>query len=163
MDETRRVDKAPPTPPILQPALDPESQAAAGTRRLHRPHLRHGLLVLAGVTLAVLVFDFALRHQWPLPGCPFERLTGHPCAFCEGCRTVALLGSAHPLQALLANPFVALMVMGASAWGGALVCDGLIGSNLHDRLLDRIRQLPWLRFLVSAILLNWFYLLVRVH
>ncbi|MCP5519739.1 MAG: DUF2752 domain-containing protein [Verrucomicrobiales bacterium] len=143
--------------------MDTAPRSAGGLQPDRWRILRSGLLILSLVAIAVLAFDFALAHTWPLPGCPFENLTGHPCAFCGGCRTLALLGSAHPLRALGMNPFVALSVMATAAWGGALVCDGLTGSRLRITLIQRIQCLPWMRLLMAAMLLNWFYLLVRVH
>ena len=75
-----------------------------------------------GVALRVGAMGFgailaAVVHRVHDPGtlCPVRALTGVPCPACGGTTVFMELGAAHPVKALVANPFVLVGAIGLAA------------------------------------------------
>lgn len=119
---------------------------------------------LAFVWGVLAASSILLRPLWLvlppyLPKCAFRSLTGIPCPTCGSTHAALAALHGHPLQALAANPLVALA-------GGVFVVGGLVAplwavANLPFPEPPR----PWpLRFRITLgaiILANWAYLILR--
>lgn len=95
-----------------------------------------------------------------LPPCPLHSFVGIPCPTCGTTRAVLALAHGEIFEAVRMNPLVVL--------GGVLMLACVIGGLLIQRRTGRFPEPEWtpprrrmLRIaVVSAILLNWGYLVV---
>ncbi|MCG6963419.1 MAG: DUF2752 domain-containing protein [Acidobacteria bacterium] len=127
-------------------------------RKLRREERQ--LAFLWGVLVASA---FLLRPLWLvlaafLPKCAFRSLTGIPCPTCGSTHAALAALHGHPLQALTANPLVALA--GAAFVLGGLIAPLWAGVNLPIPATPRPWPL-WFRITLGAVILaNWAYLIV---
>jgi Protein of unknown function (DUF2752) len=108
--------------------------------------------------MAVAAVVAALVHRAHDPGilCPFRTLTGVPCPLCGGTTVFMELGAAHPVGAVVANPFAL-----AGAIGLAMAPLGLglrwraVSPRTRAWLLGVVVALSWLWQLARFGLLQW--------
>ncbi len=127
-------------------------------------NLRREERQLAFVWGVAAAASIVLRPLWLvlppfLPRCAFRALTGIPCPTCGSTHAALAALHGHPLQALAANPMVAVA-------GGAFILGGLIAPlwaavNLPVPTTPRPWPL-WLRISLGALILaNWIYLIAH--
>lgn len=110
-------------------------------------------LIVAGAVAACWAANFCLKHDlaWR---CPAQVLFGLPCPSCGTTRALAALSRFEVVTALRFNPLVtlALPIWAGVAWWYCLPVRGAAPARV---LPSRF----WL-LLVTAILMNWLYLLL---
>lgn len=127
--------------------------------RLHTAaaHGPTGVAIRAG-GMAVAGVVAALVHRVHDPGilCPIRALTGVPCPLCGGTTVFMELGAAHPVKALVANPFA---LAGAVGLATAPIGTGRMWWAISPRrrawLLGAVLALSWLWQLARFGLLRW--------
>lgn len=136
--------------------------------RLAECSRRADAIPVAGIlAIATLLSALGARVVLVLPGgawttpllCPFRAMTGLPCFACGGTRALGALASGRWAQALQFNPLVAASALGVVVAG---LVSGVRRAARRPALhLDLSRsETALLRFLlVTAIVLNWVYLI----
>ncbi|GAA0346248.1 hypothetical protein GCM10010151_39850 [Actinoallomurus spadix] len=116
-----------------------------------------GVAIRTG-SMAVAAVLAALVHRAHDPGilCPLRRFTGVPCPLCGGTTVFMELGAAHPVRAVLANPFALAGALGlATAPLGIGHRWWAIESRARAALLGVVVVLSWLWQLARFGLLQW--------
>lgn len=85
--------------------------------------------------------------------CPMKYWANAPCPFCGLTRSCCLLLHGNMKEAILLNPLIILVLFSSIILAGCLI------SNRFLLNLKR-KNIPLVRFYVSAILLTWFYNLI---
>jgi len=87
----------------------------------------------------------ALGHsthtQLGLGQCSFLQLTGYPCPMCGATTTFALMAHLRPLDAMLNQPFAAMLFMMTAAVFAVSAAEVVMPRRRWERLLDWIE--PW--------------------
>lgn len=98
----------------------------------------------------------------PLPLCGLRRLTGWPCPFCGGTRTLAALAFLDFRSGFALNPLVALLWSGSILFLLLSLCFPLTRWTLASLgSLSRFKRSVWW-LIASLLLLNWLYLCLRL-
>jgi hypothetical protein len=131
-------------------------------RRMPAASFDHELVWLAVslATLASAVVWMWVGLGWPR--CPFLAMTGWPCMTCGGTRATMAFLRGDFLQSLSWNPLAFLALVGVAVFDLYAVIV-LLGRAPRLRMVDWTRtQKNILRIaIVSALLLNWMYLLAQ--
>ena len=129
-------------------------------RRLDRGEVDYELVGLSAslTSLSLAAVWFALGLPWPR--CAFHDLTRLPCVTCGMTRCGIQFFHGHFLAALKWNPLVFIVLFGVVAFDlYALVTLAMRAPRLRIRFLTQ-RAKTFLRVsVISALLLNWVYLL----
>jgi hypothetical protein len=131
-------------------------------RRLDRGELDHELVWL-GASLASL----ALAAAWfwlglPWPSCVFHALTGLPCVTCGMTRCAIQFFHGHFLAALKWNPLVFTALCGLTAFNlYAFATFIMRGPRLRICLYTEKAKTFVRIAVISALVLNWIYLLMH--
>ncbi len=118
-------------------------------------------LIYAGIG----VLGFGLAHIGEpllrfIPRCLFRLWSGLPCPTCGATRTGIELSHFHIAEAFLENPLFFLLFTALFFWGMNTVIGVVTGKNIKIDLTKREKKLVRI-LLLSAILLNWLYLVLR--
>jgi hypothetical protein len=122
------------------------------------PELLWGSLLAASALIAAGWLISGL----PTPLCPLHALTGIPCPTCGMTRATTALMHSHPVEALVWNPLMTLVLFGAALYV-------LYAAVVVIGKLPRLRWTPpsrsesrWIRICVILLLAaNWAYLICR--
>ncbi|MBN1464660.1 DUF2752 domain-containing protein [candidate division KSB1 bacterium] len=116
---------------------------------------------LTGVAIGIFGFCL-LRFGAPLlalaPPCLFHLWTGIPCPSCGATRTGMALSHLRVADAFLANPLFFILFIVFILWGMNTMFAVVLGKNARLVLTPREKKLVQ-RLLVSAIIINWLYLI----
>ena len=119
-------------------------------RRLSEP-----AMFFACVAGAILVAVASGYLGIGFPQCSFKKLTGLPCAFCGGTRSLRAIGHFHFAEAFWLNPLVAtstfISAAGAIIWG--------IAPRAFNNAILKIKRLPLLVIGLILVALNWVFVL----
>lgn len=117
-------------------------------------NLRTPLIALLGIACAFALARILLHGWIALPVCGWHWLTGTPCPLCGGVRCLDALSHGEILRALTLNPLVFFGSASGLAWA------------LHPRLRHWFQTQATnaspgrsVRWLASAALINWVYLI----
>lgn len=152
MDVTRRVRRSWPYRGLVQQTSTP-APAPAGPRA--RPALPLGLLTGEALALGTLaVRDPHVAGSWG--SCPFLTITGMPCPWCGGLRSVNDLVRGDLLAAVSSNAptllAVVAVVAGTIAWVVVAWRAARVGGA--DPVVIRLQEAPAGRW-AAAVLLLW--------
>jgi hypothetical protein len=89
------------------------------------------------------------------PQCSFKTLTGLPCAFCGGTRSLRAIGHLHLVEAFWFNP---LVMIGALVAGICAIFSA-VAPQRFDRLVARVKRLPLLFIGFALVVVNWIFVL----
>jgi hypothetical protein len=125
-----------------------------------RSQLTIGMAYAAIGLLGFLLAQLGERLLVFIPPCLFQRWTGLPCPTCGATRTGIALSHFHVVDALLENPLFFILFCALFLWGMNTLVGYVTGKNIklvipvHEKKLVQI-------LLLSAIILNWMYLILR--
>jgi hypothetical protein len=122
-------------PPIIQ-----------SPRRVPAPVMFLGFVLLA-ITIALILGAL----QITLPACSLKRMTGIPCAFCGGTRSLQALGHFHIAEAFWLNPLVTVTSLAAAPIA--------ILSLLFPQRLAPVKKLPLIAIAMTLVALNWIFVI----
>lgn len=117
------------------------------------------VLLVASVTLGVILCWMVLGRFYPEIGhCGWKSLTGRPCLGCGGTRSLWALVYGHGEEAFLMNPGVFLLAL----LGVVLVpyAGSVVFFKFSPWRPSWALRLPWRWLLLSALAVNWIYLLI---
>ena len=126
-------------PPIIQPP-----------RRSTEPAMFFAC-VLGAIIVAMLMGYLGIG----LPQCSFKRISGLPCAFCGGTRSLRAIGHFHFIEAFWLNPLVTVSVFVAAV--SALVW--AVAPQRFDRLIAKLKKLPLVAIGLALVAVNWIFVL----
>lgn len=115
--------------------------------------------------LAVSIFGFAFAQFGEhilifIPPCLFRVWTGLPCPTCGATRTGIALSHFYFLDALFENPLFFMIYAALFLWGMNTILGVVTGKNVKFSLSGREKKRVQI-LLVSAIALNWLYLILK--
>jgi hypothetical protein len=89
------------------------------------------------------------------PQCSFKKLTGLPCAFCGGTRSLRAIAHFHFFEAFWLNPLVTISafvsVAGAIFWS--------LAPRTYDCAILKLKKLPLVAIGLALVALNWIFVL----
>jgi hypothetical protein len=136
-------------------------QGTAGRGGARRSYSRKGpLWCLVGFLSAVVAVHFAVKWQLPLPQCGLKTLTGVPCPFCGSTRSLFAWSEFDLRHALFLNPLAFLLALAGIAGFFIWSFDCCFGTRCLEAIGRLCSRWPLTRLAVSAVLLNWLYVLV---
>ena len=107
---------------------------------------------VAGAILVALVSGYL---GIGFPQCSFKKLTGLPCAFCGGTRSLRAIAHFHFAEAFWLNPLVTISTFvslaGAILWG--------IAPRAYDWAIFRSKKFPLLVIGLTLVALNWIFVI----
>ena len=115
--------------------------------------------------IGVLILAGAKFIHWlnpPLPICVFKTITGFPCLTCGATRSIEELSQFHIVNSFMMNPLIFLICIGGGLF--AIYSFGVYFLKIPPIFIhwNNKRNSVARILAVSAILLNWAYLLI-VH
>lgn len=121
------------------------------------------LLIAAWLTPAAE--GFGTHRQLGLGGCTMLTVTGWPCPMCGMTTTFALFAHFRPVEAVLNQPFGAVLFPATVIAAVVGAWDVLTGRGLGSRVFDWVtrRERFWAMFLLIGMGLGWVYKMVRMH
>lgn len=119
--------------------------------RAKTPLLAVGVVI--GLTALARLSEFL---PFPLYRCSFKSLTGLPCAFCGGTRSLRALSHFEVAEAFWLNPFVLIAALGLFAW---LVVWAVLPRAVTDQWLETLKRRSWGKWIVLLALLNWIFVI----
>jgi|1185.fasta_scaffold178365_2 hypothetical protein len=130
-------------PPIIQ---QPQPQP----RRYSQPAMFF-LFVVGAILVAVISGYLGIGF----PQCSFKRMTGLPCAFCGGTRSLRAIGHLHFTDAFWLNPLVTLITFvsapAAMFW--------FMAPRRFDQLIIAAKKLPIVPIGLALVVLNWIFVI----
>lgn len=120
-------------------------------------------LVSGLIVVAIGIFVFCLcRFGQPIlalaPPCLFRLWTGIPCPSCGATRTGIALSHLRVADAFVENPLFFALFIAFILWGMNTMLAVVVEKNLQLVLTVREKKLVQ-RLLISAIIINWAYLI----
>ena len=146
---------------IYPKSLNPGDQVPASRLRVETR-----VLCLLGPITAVLIFvgaRFVVPFVWQQPSlaaavsrpCVFRTVTGFPCPFCGGTRSVVLAARGEWASSLQMSPFGIPLVAGSVAVGFWLLLCALTGYDLGlaatSKMITRLARPAWLAGALAAL------------
>jgi hypothetical protein len=126
----------------------------------NRTHRQVGLIyAILGLTL-ILIARYAVNLLSWMPPCPFRTLTGIPCPICGATRAGICLAQFQWSRAFFENPLFFLLYMTLIVWGLFSLTCLPAHKTLSMTLNKREKKLAY-KLLISMLLLNWAYLIMR--
>jgi hypothetical protein len=126
-------------PPIIRPR-----------RRSTEPAMFFAF-VLGAIVVAMLMGYLGIGF----PQCSFKRITGLPCAFCGGTRSLRAIGHFHFAQAFWLNPLVTVSAFVAAV--SALFW--AVTPQRFDQSIAKLKKLPLVAIGLALVALNWIFVL----
>src|SRR5205814_8759612 len=109
------------------------------------------LFVVGAILVAVISGYLGIGF----PQCSFKRMTGLPCAFCGGTRSLRAIGHLHFTEAFWLNPLVAISILLATIC--AII--SAFAPRRFERLISRAKKWPLLFIALALVTLNWAFVL----
>ena len=115
-------------------------------------------LIYTGIgILGFVIAHFSNAFIAFIPPCLFRRYTGLPCPSCGATRAGIELSFCRLGDALAENPLFFLLYCALILWGMNTMLGVVLGKNVQIILATREKKLVQ-KLLVSAIIINWLYL-----
>jgi hypothetical protein len=109
------------------------------------------LFVIGAIVIAVLSGYLGIGF----PQCSFKRMTGLPCAFCGGTRSLRAIGHLHFGDAFWLNPLVAIITFAAAP----AAIFWLVAPRRFDQVVVAVKKLPLMPIGIVLVALNWLFVL----
>ncbi|MBN1561955.1 DUF2752 domain-containing protein [candidate division KSB1 bacterium] len=125
------------------------------------PDVSVGLIVAAIVIPGFCLFLFGESVIALAPPCLFHLWTGLPCPSCGATRAGIALAQLRMADAFFENPLFFALYMACILWGMNSLLAVVVGKNVQIILTAQEKKRVQ-RLLVSAIIINWLYLIAKV-
>jgi phosphate/sulfate permease len=136
----------------------PQPQASDGGPK--GPAAGEPLWAFLALSGAVILSALAWHFKLPLPQCAWRQLTGIPCPFCGGTRSLVAWSQLDLARAFILNPLVSLLCCAAIVWFVLWLVDRRRKGALRAALRRRLERLRFWWVVLALMALNWIYLIV---
>lgn len=108
---------------------------------------------------------FGTHQQLGLGGCTLLTLTGWPCPMCGMTTSFSLYAEGRVLEAVVNQPFSAVIFLATVIGAGLGTWDALTGRGSIRAAVGWLerRERLWAVFLLAGMTLGWVYKMIRMH